>query len=113
MIEQTITRIQTMEMYFDTLQNAYQNNPILIREDAILNQYLQQLIDYYHNGQWLKDYELDEQGMIPNHIKRGVLSQDALYKFFDDINSIDEYKDINETQDEPITDEIRENFISL
>lgn len=113
MIEQAITRIQTMEMYFDTLQNAYQNNPILIREDAILNQYLQQLIDYYHNGQWLKDYELDEQGMIPNHIKRGVLSQDALYNFFDDINSIDEYKDINETQDEPITDEIRENFISL
>ena len=51
--------------------------------------------------------------MIPNHIKRGVLSQDALYNIFDDINSIDEYKDINETQDEPITDEIRENFISL
>ena len=35
----------------------------------------------------VKDYELDEQGMIPNHIKRGVLSQDALYNFFDDIIS--------------------------
>lgn len=111
MIEQAITRIQTMEMYFDTLQNAYHNHPDLIKKDNLLNQYLQQLLDYYHNGQWLKDYELDEQGMIPNHIKRGVLSQDALYNFFDDINSIDEYKDINETQDEPITDEIRENFI--
>ena len=78
-------------MYFDTLQNAYQNNPILIREDAILNQYLQQLIDYYHNGQWLKDYELDEQGKIPRNLKRGILSQDALYNFFDDIKELERW----------------------
>lgn len=116
MIEQAITRIQTMEMYFDTLQNAYQNNPILIREDAILNQYLQQLIDYYHNGQWLKDYELDEQGMIPMNIKRGVLSQDGLYNFFDDIKAIDElnilkFKELNESNNEANTDEINQNII--
>lgn len=110
MIEQAITRIQTMEMYFDTLQNAYQNNPILIREDAILNQYLQLLIDYYHNGQWLKDYELDEQGKIPRNLKRGILSQDALYNFFDDIKElyqfdIDNLKWIRAPQNYSITND--------
>ena len=99
MIEKAITRIQTMESYFDILQNAYHNHPDSIKNDALLNQYLHQLFDYYHNGQWLKDYELDEQGMIPMNIKRGVLSQDGLYNFFDDIKA------------EANTDEINQNII--
>ena len=34
---------------------------------------------YYTSGQWLEDYEADEQGELPPDLKRGVLSQDALY----------------------------------
>lgn len=38
------------------------------------------LLDYYYtSGQWLEDYEADEQGLLPQDLKRGVLSQDALY----------------------------------
>lgn len=37
------------------------------------------LKEYYENGQWLKDYELDEKGLLPKELKRGVLSQDGLY----------------------------------
>ena len=37
------------------------------------------LEDYYSSGQWLEDYEADEQGLLPDGLKRGVLSQDALY----------------------------------
>lgn len=37
------------------------------------------LENYYTSGQWLKDYEADEQGLLPEGLKRGVLSQDALY----------------------------------
>lgn len=34
---------------------------------------------YYTSGQWREDYEADERGELPPDLKRGVLSQDALY----------------------------------
>ncbi len=34
---------------------------------------------YYASGEWLEDYEADERGELPPDLKRGVLSQDALY----------------------------------
>ena len=37
------------------------------------------LADYMDSGDWLRDYEADEQGRIPKDLKRGVLSQDGLY----------------------------------
>ena len=34
---------------------------------------------YYTSGEWREDYEADERGELPRDLKRGVLSQDALY----------------------------------
>ncbi len=34
---------------------------------------------YYSNGEWRKDFEDDENGLISRDIKRGVLSEDGLY----------------------------------
>ena len=34
---------------------------------------------YYMSGEWREDYEADERGELPPDLKRGVLSQDALY----------------------------------
>ena len=34
---------------------------------------------YYTSGEWREDYEADERGEFPPDLKRGVLSQDALY----------------------------------
>ncbi len=42
------------------------------------------LAAYMDSGDWLKDYEADEQGRIPRDIKRGVLSQDGLYNLVTD-----------------------------
>lgn len=38
---------------------------------------------YYTSGQWQEDYEADERGELPPDLKRGVLSQDALYDLLD------------------------------
>ncbi len=38
---------------------------------------------YYTSGQWLEDYEADERGELPPGLKRGVLSQDALYDWLE------------------------------
>lgn len=74
-----VQRIQQMEAYFDALEVAAGTHPDSIREDEELRDMLQALIQYYESGEWLKDYERDERGELPAELKRGVLSQDALY----------------------------------
>ena len=36
----------------------------------------------------VNDLKFDEKGLIPQNIKRGVLSQDAVYDFFDRVSNI-------------------------
>ncbi|MBQ9987049.1 MAG: DUF4298 domain-containing protein [Erysipelotrichales bacterium] len=40
---------------------------------------IQELETYYEGPLWRKDYEDDEAGKIPQDMKRGVLSEDAVY----------------------------------
>lgn len=40
---------------------------------------IQKLSDYYGSKQWRKDFEADEQGLFPEDLKRGVLSEDGIY----------------------------------
>lgn len=82
MLAAAIERIRQMERYFDMLQNTA---PHALRGDPSLQTALRTLIQYYENGQWLKDYQLDEQGLLPQGLKRGVLSQDALYDLLERI----------------------------
>lgn len=83
MIQEAIDRIRQMEQNFDKLQKAVNINPAAILENAFLNELLQNLTQYYESGQWLHDYELDEKGLLPQSLKRGVLAQDAVYDFLD------------------------------
>ena len=75
--EEAILRVQRMERCFDTLLQAAESSAA-IPEDC-----LRQLIQYYEGGQWQRDYELEEAGWFPPELKRGVLSQDAVYDFLE------------------------------
>lgn len=77
-MKEAIERVQHMERCFDTLQQMAEENP-----DAIDKALLGALRAYYEDGQWLRDYTLDEQGCFPVDLKRGVLSQDAVYDFLE------------------------------
>ena len=46
------------------------------------------LTDYYESGQWLRDYESDEQGELPADLKRGVLSQDGLWNLLTNVENL-------------------------
>ena len=48
---------------------------------------LRRLEAYYTSGEWREDYEADERGELPPGLKRGVLSQDALYDLLEEIDS--------------------------
>lgn len=71
-----VERIEFYEALFDEVSAA---GDCLTDE---LEEKLDMLEDYYTSGQWLDDYEADEQGLLPEDLKRGVLSQDALYDLF-------------------------------
>lgn len=45
---------------------------------------LRLLDEYYTSGAWREDYEADERGELPPDLKRGVLSQDALYDLLEE-----------------------------
>ncbi len=72
-----LDRIIEMEARLKRLIAVLESNPtldelILAQADAIpLTEYMQ--------GEWIEDYEADEQGLIPKDLHRGVLSQDLLY----------------------------------
>lgn len=85
-MEQIMERIAYMEKCFDTLQAA---DPAAIRSDPALTELLRELTDYYEGGLWLRDYELDEKGLLPQELKRGVLSQDAVYDFLERLRDAD------------------------
>ena len=86
MIKSAIKRIEKMEICFDMLKAAAERDRAEIFEDAALRELLRELTEYYEGGGWLRDYELDEQGLIPKEIKRGVLSQDAVFDLLQEIN---------------------------
>ena len=65
-----IPRIREMEARFDRLL-----------ADSPEPDDLSVLLDYYENGQWLRDYRLDEQGLLPSDLKRGILSEDGFYSY--------------------------------
>jgi hypothetical protein len=40
---------------------------------------LEELSDYYGSPAWKRDFAADEAGLLPNNLKRGVLSEDGIY----------------------------------
>ena len=90
-MEKAIVRIADMERAFDILRGAGAKR---IRSDPAMQKLLADLVDYYENGLWLHDYELDEQGLLPSALKRGVLSQDAVYDLLDNINAEENYHEV-------------------
>lgn len=71
---EVIERIERMERLFDAMRVCPEPEG------------LQELTAYYEGGQWLRDYELDEQGLLPPDLKRGVLAQDAVYNFLEELS---------------------------
>ena len=81
-----LLRIIRMERCFDALLEAKARNPESLRSSEKLRDQLGTLREYYQSGSWLQDYESDERGELPRNLKRGVLSQDALYDLLSEIN---------------------------
>ena len=67
-LAQAIERIREMEDCFDALLAGSQDPHCLKR-----------LMAYYEGPLWRADFTLDEQGLLPKSLKRGVLSEDGVW----------------------------------
>ena len=76
-----LDNISLMEEYYDALYEAFSTKGSFVDFNDREREMLACLTEYYEGGQWLKDYEADEQGLIPKDLKRGILGQDTLYNF--------------------------------
>lgn len=85
-IEAAVARIRQMEAVFDVLRKAASCPEAA--QSPVFRALLTQLIRYYEGGSWLADYQLDEQGLLPADLKRGVLSQDGVYNFLEELKSV-------------------------
>lgn len=74
-----IERIQEMERYLDECGAAVGNLARALEEYTLARDGLDRLSAYYESRQWMRDYEDDCAGKLPAGLKRGVLSQDAVY----------------------------------
>ena len=77
-----IERIRKMESYFDMLTEVLKLCESTSGLDEEQNGMLKELLAYYDGGEWMSDFRADEDGLIPQTLKRGILSEDTLYDFF-------------------------------
>ena len=79
--ETQVARIKRMEEILD------EGSRILLELEQAVDKYavfagkIDELEQYYTGGQWQKDFTDDEAGRLPRDLKRGVLSEDAVYDF--------------------------------
>ena len=77
-----------MEQHLDRASQA------VIRLSAALDDYaeaqeaIRELSAYYGSNDWKQDYADDEQGLLPNDLKRGVLSEDAIWNLLEDSRNL-------------------------
>lgn len=86
-IKIAISRITKMEKIFDDLKFSFEKSKEEFYKNKNLQRKLKVLTNYYENGKWLKDYQLDEENLLPKNLKRGILSQDGIYNFLSEVET--------------------------
>ena len=83
-----ISRIEEMERCLDASREAVDRlDEALTAYEAALRDY-RKLCRYYGSDVWMKDFEADEAGKLPADLKRGVLSEDAVYDLITDHHAL-------------------------
>ena len=79
----TIKRVTEMEGIYDQALKIMDNAENSPEELLKFQPELMRLADYYSSQDWKDDFALDEEGKLPQNLKRGVLSEDGVYNLLD------------------------------
>ena len=72
-------RIEVMEERLDESKAAVKELGVALARYRVAQEGIRALSDYYGGEDWRRDFEDDEAGKLPAALKRGVLSEDAVY----------------------------------
>ena len=84
-----IERIEQMEKILDSLKEAIAQVNTAISRLRELGPQAMELDDYYGSPEWFDDLNADENGLLPDGLKRGVLSEDGIYDVLNEYKSFD------------------------
>ena len=77
-----------MESYLDEAISTIKNFKAVLEEYRRVQKKIQELNSYYGNQDWFQDLDDDKAGRLPKDLKRGVLSQDAVYDLLTENRSL-------------------------
>ena len=83
-MDRRIKRIEEMEDYLDKSRKAVDDLTKAFDEYEKIQRGYKKLLSYYDSKHWLEDFEADAEGLLPKDLKRGVLSEDAVYDLISD-----------------------------
>ena len=83
-----VSRIALMEERFDSVARVIGELDGAVSGYERIKDDIDALEDYMASGQWMRDFEADEAGEIPEGVKRGVLSEDGLYDLLDNAEAL-------------------------
>ena len=81
-------RITYMEQILDEAAEAVSSLSEALEKYSAVQDKLQELAAYYSSEQWRQDFDDDSAGKIPQDLKRGVLSEDAVYNLLTNITDL-------------------------
>ena len=87
-VQYQIDRIKQMERSLDRVSQAVMHLSAALDEYDEAQDALRQLTEYYGSDLWKQDFAADEAGLLPQDLKRGVLSEDALWNLFEDVRDL-------------------------
>jgi hypothetical protein len=88
-VEESINRIKKMEEIFDEVQRKIRKMDDEIEDCSLIQSEIRMLEEYYQSEEWKQDFILDENGLLPTDLKRGVLSEDGIYNLLEQFAELD------------------------
>lgn len=79
-----IERITRMEALLDRSEEVIKRLETALEDFDDLQPDIAELDAYLSSPDWRADFESDEAGLLPADLKRGVLSEDALWNLMED-----------------------------
>lgn len=83
-----IERIRQMEQHLDRASQAVMQLSTALDDYAAAHEAISELSAYYSSKDWKQDFADDEQGLLPSDLKRGVLSEDAIWNLLSDCDTL-------------------------
>ena len=83
-----IKRIGYFEDILDRAADAVKRYNAAAKQLHTMLPEIEELASYYESCEWRRDFEDDEAGLLPTALKRGVLSEDAIYDLLEEIKEL-------------------------